>query len=300
MPPHHSPVRSMWAEAHGLRYEALCDLGEARRNPGAVMVMEADYGGQILATCPMRHVAASEIALNQLLCDLESITWGDGSLAKDAQPYDARIYYEVVPVGEGVAGGMGGGRAIDGLWVHDEIAELGLAGAIEDVLRGVSGRIPPPSVNPLRPFDSIPAAKQIPGARLLFTRLGHGWAGAFLSCDVGRINCGEEGLAGLLHDLGLIVEGQANQVKWSRIYNLDVSRYQVFDGVTRVYNNSNGSMVLYVSPTGSGLHPGLRSDGPRPPIWVGGRLDPMGLLGPVCDVLDGRSPRIELSHLRKR
>ncbi len=56
-------------------------------------------------------------------------------------------------------------------------------------------------------------------------------------------------------------------------------------------------MVLYVSPTGSGICPGLRWDGPRPPIWLGRGLDLMGLIDQVTDVLDGRSPQIDLSVL---
>jgi hypothetical protein len=291
----------MWAEAHGLPYAAFRDLGEARRHPGAVMIMEADYGGQILATCPVRIVTATEAALNQLLRDLESLTWGGGGLAEDARPDEGScIYYEAVPIGTGVAGGTGGGLAVDGLWVHDELAERGLAGPIEDVLLGVSGRIALPAVAPFRPFVSIPEARQVRGARLLFTKAGMGWAGAFVSCDVARIHCGEQQLAELLHDLGLIARGEAHQVKWSRIYKLDVSRYHMVGRLERVYDNSNGAMVLYVSPTGSGVHPGLRSAGPRPEIWLGRGLDLMDLIGQVSSVLDGRSPRIDVSGLRRR
>ena len=91
------------------------------------MIMEADSGGQILATLPVRYLAATEAALTQLLCDLESITWGEGGLAEDGDtPCDARIYYEVMSRPGGVGGGMGGGLAVDGLWVHDELAERGL------------------------------------------------------------------------------------------------------------------------------------------------------------------------------
>ena len=85
IPPHHSPVRSLWAEGHGLPYEAFHSLDEARRHADAAMVMEADSGGQILVTCPVRYVAASEDVLNQLLCDLENITWGRGGLAESSK-----------------------------------------------------------------------------------------------------------------------------------------------------------------------------------------------------------------------
>lgn len=302
IPPHHSPVRSLWAQAHGQPYVAWPDLREGRRDTDSVMVMEADSGGQILATCPVRHIAANEAILNQLLCDLESITWGGGDLAEASQPSEAAIRYEDLAIGCGVVGGMGGGAVVDGLWVHDEVAELGLAGSIEAVLRGASERIALPLVSSLRPFLSIPAAKQVPGARLLFTGLGEDWGNAFLSCDAGRITCGEGALAELLHDLRLVTRGPANQVKRSRFFrlNIDVGRYEMIEGGIRHYLSSGGLMGLYVSPTGLGIHPRLRSDGPRPAMWIDGRLERAGLIHQVCDVLEGRSPRIHVEGSRSR
>jgi len=141
IPPHHSPVRSMWAEGHDLPYEPFHSLDEARSHPEAVMILEADSGGQILATCPVRYVIASEPALNQLLCDLENITWGAGGLAEDDQPYDAQIYYEVLPVGSGVGGGMGGGLVVDGVWVHRELEQESLREQIEAVILGRCSRL---------------------------------------------------------------------------------------------------------------------------------------------------------------
>ena len=193
---------------------------------------------------------------------------------------------------------MGGGLVMDGLWLHDELAELGLDGPVEDVLRGASERITLPAIEPFRPFVSIPDARRIGGARLLFSKITTGWAGALLSCDVARIRCGEQELAELLRDLILVDRGEADDVRPRRIYDkLDVGRYRMLDGLVRAYSNSGGMMVLYVSPTGRGLHPGFRSDGLRPEVWLGRRLDRMGLMEQVCDVLDGRSPRIDVSDL---
>jgi hypothetical protein len=141
IPEHYSPVRSMWADAHGEAYTAFRTLAEAAGHPDAVLIMEADSGGQILATCPVRSVCASEPVLNQLLCDLEMIAWGPGGLSDSATPHDAQIYYELLPVGSGVGGGMGGGLVVDGVWVHPKLQKLGLAQQIEEIFAGARDRL---------------------------------------------------------------------------------------------------------------------------------------------------------------
>jgi hypothetical protein len=143
IPPHVSPVRFMSAEGHGERYEAFRSLAEARAHPDAVMIMEADSGGQILLTCPVSKVQAQEEVLNQLLCDLEMISWGPGGLSHSNVPCEAWIYYEVLPPGSGVGGGMGGGLVVDGLWVHEELQKLGLCRQIEEVVAGLRERLGP-------------------------------------------------------------------------------------------------------------------------------------------------------------
>jgi hypothetical protein len=141
IPPHHSGVRHMWAQAHGEPYEALVNLSDARKYSDSVLIMEADSGGQILLTCPVRYVLASEETLLQLLCDLETITWGGGGLAKSLEPYDADLCYEVLQVGAGVAGGMGGGLVVDGLWLHKELCDRGLKDQIAAILTGQQVRL---------------------------------------------------------------------------------------------------------------------------------------------------------------
>jgi hypothetical protein len=126
IPEESSPLRFMMAKADGESYQAFKSLAEARTHPEAAMIMEADSGGQILVTCPVSKVRADEDVLHQLLCDLETITWGQGGLSETSIPYDARIYYEPLPSGSGVSGGMGGGCVLDAPWLHDELEELGL------------------------------------------------------------------------------------------------------------------------------------------------------------------------------
>lgn len=62
-----------------------------------------------------------EASLDQLLFDLNVIIWPEDMDG-------ARVFYERLPVGSGVSGGMGGGIVIDGVWVHDEFQVLNIAG----------------------------------------------------------------------------------------------------------------------------------------------------------------------------
>jgi hypothetical protein len=141
IPENASALRFMRGKAHGTEYKFFDNLEEACKHPDAAMVMEADSGGQILVACPVSKVHATEIVLHQLLCDLEEITWGSGGLSTDNKPYDARIYYELLPVGSGVCGGMGGGMVIDGVWVHSGFEESGLASQIKEVVAGKRVRL---------------------------------------------------------------------------------------------------------------------------------------------------------------
>jgi hypothetical protein len=118
LPEHHSQVRSMMAEASGNIYRAIERFAAARDHPGSVVIFEGDYGGTIYLTIPVREVACDEAALKQLLVDIDSMCWSDSR--------GARLVYEVVPVGARVAGGMGGGQVVDGLWLHPRVEALGM------------------------------------------------------------------------------------------------------------------------------------------------------------------------------
>jgi hypothetical protein len=128
LPEHHSPLRSMMAEASGSIYTAIETLVAAREHPGSVVIFEGDDGGTIYLTILAREVACDERALGQLLIDIDAMCWSDSSMA--------RIVYEVVPAGAAVAGGMGGGRVIDGLWLHPRVEALGMRENIQQVLHG--------------------------------------------------------------------------------------------------------------------------------------------------------------------
>jgi hypothetical protein len=135
IPDHESPVRRMLSDAHGGSYVAYASRDEAAADPDAAMVMEGDWGGQIYVATPLTEVAASDEALMELLAVLDRIAWqhngGDG----------CAIRFERAPVGSGVAGGMGGGRVDEAIWVHDEFVEAGLDEQIREVIRGRRERL---------------------------------------------------------------------------------------------------------------------------------------------------------------
>jgi hypothetical protein len=133
IPEHESAVRRLVADAHGQSYEALRSLDEARGEADAVVVMEGDYGGSIYLTCPVRHVHCDEATLRLLLRDLDEHDWKD--------PEGTRLYYERAPVGAGIAGGTGGGVVTDGVWLHPDLASLGLGPRVESVIAGERKRI---------------------------------------------------------------------------------------------------------------------------------------------------------------
>jgi hypothetical protein len=118
----------MMAEASGETYAALTTFVAAREHPGSVVIFEGDYGGTIYLTIPVGKVACGEAALKQLLFDIDAMCWSDAR--------GARVVYEVVPVGAGIAGGMGGGLVVDGLWLHPRVGALGMREHIQQVLDG--------------------------------------------------------------------------------------------------------------------------------------------------------------------
>jgi hypothetical protein len=128
LPPHHSWVRSMMADARGTDYIAFRTLAEAREHPDSAVIFEGDYGGTIYLTVPVRLIACDHLVLRDLLADIDTMCWAD--------PSGARVLYERRPVGSGVAGGMGGGRIIEGLWLHARLEALGVRDEIEAVLAG--------------------------------------------------------------------------------------------------------------------------------------------------------------------
>ena len=113
-------------------------LDEARSIDGSYVVADGDWGGQVYFTIPAAQVACNEERLRRLVREIDLVCWGgqeEGSLGVN--------FRSGIP-GEGVAGGMGGGALEGGLWVHDEIRQLGWESAIARVLGGEVDALAPP------------------------------------------------------------------------------------------------------------------------------------------------------------
>lgn len=145
------PARFMLSHARGGGYRSYSSLEEAKRDPTALFVLVADSGGQLLVTCPVRHVAASRECLLQLLADLEAITWGIGFCAQDTADdiCDGEMYFEA----EGFR------PAVDGVWCDEELTGLGLTSQVTDVVTARSERLELPERFPFIPTRDIEAAR---------------------------------------------------------------------------------------------------------------------------------------------
>ena len=114
-------------------FKSYSDLETAKSDPNTYVVMEGDWGGQIYLTCPVKYVICDQDMLIKILKKLDHMCWecneGEG----------AAIRYETFDQGEGISGGMGGGIAIDGLWIHPEIIEKdGIKEELETLIMGTN------------------------------------------------------------------------------------------------------------------------------------------------------------------
>ena len=125
---HVDPMRSMFAEGRGETYRSYRDLADAVAN-GAHVILQGDDGGQIYFTCPAAKIKCSEEGLKNLLAYLDAHAWKDAS--------SAWIYFEDRPMNSGVPGGMGGGLAIDDVWLHPRLQELGLEAKVRSFVSGL-------------------------------------------------------------------------------------------------------------------------------------------------------------------
>jgi hypothetical protein len=116
----------MVLKSNGGKYKPLKNFNEAIKQDNSYMIMEGDWGGQIYLVIPVKLVKCSRDAIEKLLIELDTIAWqvneGDGK----------GIYFEIMERDTLVLGGMGGGRAKDGLWVHKNFENI--RSKIQDVI----------------------------------------------------------------------------------------------------------------------------------------------------------------------
>src|SRR5260370_25228749 len=130
---HESGLRKMEAEAAENQYVSFKSLREAQQDPEGVVILEGDEGGQIYVVCPASIVRCSEESLQQLLHDLDALTWND--------PSSAHLFFERLPLGSGVSGGMGGGLVQSSVWLHPRLVKLGLLEKVKAVIEGRRSRL---------------------------------------------------------------------------------------------------------------------------------------------------------------
>jgi hypothetical protein len=135
LPEHESGVRRMVSDARNIPYQALHSLDEAKSFSDGTVILEGDDGGQIYVVCPASLVQCSTENLNDLLRDLDGIAWPNND------PNSARVFYERLPMGSPVFGGMGGAIVSDEVWIHQMFCEMNLESAIREVLAGERARI---------------------------------------------------------------------------------------------------------------------------------------------------------------
>ena len=136
LPQFESALRRMVSDSHGLPYVPLRSLAEAQACDDGVVIPEGDDGGTSYVICPAGLVGCDEQVLERLLRAVDAVIWpGNG-------PNSAHVYYEGLPVGASVPGGLGGGRVTSGVWVHPVLQEEGLGDVIRSVISGRLSRMP--------------------------------------------------------------------------------------------------------------------------------------------------------------
>lgn len=121
----------------GSRNETVISLEQARKCDGYAVLLRGDYGGQVYLTCPVSRVCCDDATLLRLLQDIDALQWEDAD--------GTSVWFRYAPPGTPVVGGMQGGAVVEGLWIHSDLKDLGVSGAIENVVNGKADRLVVPS-----------------------------------------------------------------------------------------------------------------------------------------------------------
>ena len=125
----------MVSDSRDIPYQALQSLDEAKSFSDGIVILEGDDGGQLYVVAPASLVQCPAKHLNDLLRDLDRIAWPNND------PNSARVFYERLPVGAPVLGGMGGATVSEDVWIHQMFRDMNLESAILEVLAGERTRI---------------------------------------------------------------------------------------------------------------------------------------------------------------
>lgn len=117
--------------------ETVNSLEQARKCDGYAAILRGDYGGQVYLTCPVSRICCDDATLLRLLRDIDDLQWEDAD--------GISVWFLYAPPGAPVVGGMQGGAVVEGLWIHSDLEDLGVSGAIENVINGKADRLIVPS-----------------------------------------------------------------------------------------------------------------------------------------------------------
>jgi len=113
-------------------FVTLKSLDEARTMDHTAVVMQGGRGAQVYLTVPVKYVTCNQAALVTLLRALGERAGNDSA--------GAALSFELAPIGSGIAGAMGGGSVVDGIWLHPSLAETGAAALAERIIYGDADR----------------------------------------------------------------------------------------------------------------------------------------------------------------
>lgn len=130
MEEYESFLRKTCSHNNQILYRAIDTFDQAKQIKNVYVIFEGDYGGIIYLTCPMKLVNCTENELQALLEYIDELYWNDLD--------GANIFYEILRSGQCLTGGLGGGQAIDDIWIHPEIKKLGLDSLIKKRLTKTS------------------------------------------------------------------------------------------------------------------------------------------------------------------
>src|SRR5204863_8726815 len=78
----HESLRRMIADGHGVEYEVVESLIDAKARKHFAVVMQGDDGGSIYLTCPTSLIACDEAALESLLAAISARYRNDRDMAR--------------------------------------------------------------------------------------------------------------------------------------------------------------------------------------------------------------------------
>jgi len=143
IPAHEQPVQSIMHDALGTRssYKPLKTLEDARNAEHGALVIEGDWGGTIYLSCPVKFIHATQEEIEALAEWMERQFWDCNFDVSDGEGGHGVYYVDAKP-GTHILGGMGGGVHLEGLWVHDDIADDNLTHYGDEIIKRLKLRLP--------------------------------------------------------------------------------------------------------------------------------------------------------------